>query len=117
MELGAAIRDRDGAGKSRWNRRLMVQATFIMLQVLDVATTMIAIHMGGTEQNVLVARFLLIGTLQGLILSKVLLLTIATIAVLARKDRALAWANFAFGAIVLWNVSVIVRLALRARGI
>jgi hypothetical protein len=92
------------------------QAIFISLQVLDVCTTMLAIQMGGVEKNFLVARFLFLGSLQGLILSKVIVLAIANIAVFARKDRVLGWANVAFAFIVLWNGFIIVRLALHARG-
>jgi hypothetical protein len=92
------------------------QATFISLQILDVCTTMLAIQMGGAEKNFLVARFLFLGSLQGLILSKVFVLAIANIVVFVRKDRVLEWANCAFAIIVLWNGFIIVRLALRARG-
>ena len=50
---------------------MMAQLTFVLLQLADVVTTMTALGNGGHEQNPLVSRFLVIGTLQGLILSKV----------------------------------------------
>jgi hypothetical protein len=88
------------------------QATFISLQFLDVCTTMLAIEMGGVEKNFLVAHFLFLGSLQGLILSKVIVLAIANVVVFVRKDRVLGWANVAFGIVVLWNGFIVARLAL-----
>ena len=95
---------------------MITQLTFIFLQLADFATTMIALHMEGVEKNSLVSRFMVIGSLQGLILSKVVILGIATAAVLLRKQRVLGWANVVVGGVVLWNLVVIARLALRAHG-
>jgi hypothetical protein len=93
---------------------MMTQLTFVLLQLADVVTTMMALGNGGVEQNPLVARFLVVGTLQGLILSKVVLLAAAAAALRYRRFRAIRMANIVFGVIVLWNISVIVRLALRS---
>jgi hypothetical protein len=91
---------------------MMTQLTFVLLQLADIVTTMIALGAGGVEQNPMVARFLVIGTLQGLILSKVVLLAAAAAAIRFHRFRAIRMANVVFGAIVLWNISVIIRLAL-----
>src|SRR5215831_13308422 len=45
---------------------------FLLLQVLDFATTAIALAMGGREQNPFVGHFLAIGPIQGLIVSKLI---------------------------------------------
>ena len=92
------------------------QLIFVLLQLADFATTMTAIGMGGVEQNPLVSRLMFIGTVQGLILSKVIVLALALAAIRARKDLALRSANVVFGAIVAWNVMIIARLVLRAHG-
>jgi len=92
----------------------MTQLTFVFLQIADVVTTMTALGYGGVEQNPLVSRFFAMGTLQGLILSKVVLLAAACAAVRYQKTRAIRSANIVFCAIVLWNIGVIVRLALGA---
>ena len=86
--------------------------TFVLLQVTDIMTTMIALENGGGEQNPLVSRFMVIGTLPGLILSKVVVLAVAAAIIRFHKFRVIRWANIVFGAIVLWNIGVIVRLAL-----
>lgn len=91
----------------------MTQLTFVFLQAADIVTTMTAIGAGGTEQNPLVSRFLVLGTLQGLILSKTILLAAAAIAVRYQKIRVIRTANMVFCGIVLWNISIIIRLAMR----
>ena len=93
---------------------LITQLTFIFLQLADFATTMIALHTGGVEKNVLVSRLMVIGSLQGLILSKVIILGIAAAAVRLRKHSVLRWVNVIFGGVVLWNLVVIARLAFRS---
>jgi hypothetical protein len=93
---------------------LITQLTFILLQLADFATTMVALHTGGVEKNFLVSRLMVIGSLQGLILSKVIILGIAVAAVRLRKHSVLRWVNVIFGGVVLWNLVVIARLAFRS---
>jgi hypothetical protein len=90
----------------------MTQLIFVFLQVADVVTTMTALASGGVEQNPLISRFLTLGTLQGLILSKVVLLAAAAAAVRYQRIRAIRSANIVFSVIVLWNIVVLVRLAM-----
>ena len=97
------------------SRPVLTQLTFVFLQVADVITTMTVLGSGGVEQNPLISRFLAMGNLQGLILSKVVLFAAAAVAVRYRRIRAIRSANIVFCVIVLWNISVIVRLALASR--
>jgi hypothetical protein len=76
---------------------------------------MIALENGGGEQNPLVSRFMVIGTLPGLILSKVVVLAVAAAIIRFHRFRVIRWANIVFGAIILWNIGVIVRLAFGSR--
>jgi Domain of unknown function (DUF5658) len=92
-----------------------MQLTFVLLQLADVITTMIALGTGGIEQNPIVSRFMALGSLQGLILAKVVMLAMATAAIRFGKYRAIRWANLVYAGIVLWNISVIVRMALQSR--
>jgi hypothetical protein len=48
----------------------------------------------------------------GLILSKVIMLATAAVAIRYRKFRAIRCANLIFGAIVLWNITVIIRMVM-----
>jgi len=95
---------------------MKTQLTFIFLQAADVATTMTALQMGGDEKNPLVMHLMPIGSLQGLILSKVIVLAVAVAAVLAGKYHVLRWSNALFAGVVVWNLIIITRLALGAHG-
>ena len=93
---------------------LITQLIFVFLQLADFATTMIALNTGGVEKNFFVSRLMIIGSLQGLILSKAIILGIALAGVRLRKLWILGWLNVVFGGVVLWNLVVIARLAFRA---
>jgi len=94
---------------------IATQLTFVLLQLADIITTMIALATGGVEQNPIVSRFMALGSLQGLILSKVIMLATAAVAIRYRKFRAIRCANLIFGAIVLWNITVIIRMVMASR--
>ncbi len=91
---------------------IWTQVLFVALQLGDVVTTLTTLSAGGVELNPLISRLMGIGGLTGLILSKVVLLGVAVIANRTGKLRVLVLANVAFGAVVLWNLSVIVRIYL-----
>lgn len=95
---------------------MKTQLTFVFLQVADVVTTMTALQMGGGEKNSLLMHLMAIGSLQGLVLSKVIVLAIAVVAVLAGKRNVLRWSNVVYAGVVAWNLTIITRLALRADG-
>ena len=91
---------------------------FLLLQALDVATTVIVLRMGGSEQNPFIARFLALGPIQGLIVSKIVVVAVATgAALLLQRPNAIRWANVVFSLIVAWNITVIARLAVLASGL
>lgn len=83
---------------------------FIVLQIADLLTTVLALKLGGFEKNVMVRAFMSVGPYAGLILSKLVVLSIALGFALWRKQTTLRYANVVFAAIVAWNLTVIVRL-------
>ena len=87
---------------------------FILLQVLDLATTLVALALGGFENNPIVAHIMTLGPISGLVVSKIVVIGLATAGAFLDKKRGIRLANVAFCCIVVWNVSVIARLALRA---
>ncbi len=90
-----------------------LQLIFVLLQVGDVITTMLALKLGGYEANPLVARILHAGPLQGLIFAKLLALAVGCIIVWHGKVRLLRFANYFYFAIVTWN-SLLIALAASA---
>ena len=91
------------------------QLTFILLQVADIVTTLVAISHGGYEQNPLVSRFMMVGTVQGLLWSKLVVLAIAAVIIRWRGFRVIRTANVAFALVVGWNIIVLVRLAMQSK--
>jgi hypothetical protein len=90
------------------------QLVFVLLQLADVVTTLLAFALGGGETNALVARLMIMGgTIPGLILAKIIVLSVAVVVVWLRKGRALRWANVVYTGIVAWNLTIIARLAIR----
>jgi hypothetical protein len=100
----------DGAARVRqWGMREILYL-FIALQIADLLTTVLALKLGGVEKNVVVRVFMSVGTYAGLILSKLVVLSLALGFALRRKQATLRYANVVFAAIVAWNLAVIVRL-------
>jgi hypothetical protein len=87
----------------------------VLLQCADFATTVLAIRMGGAERNMLVSGFMTANPINGLILAKVIVLAVALVVLATRKRRVLIWANLFYSAVVIWNLTVIARLAATAR--
>lgn len=83
---------------SRW--------TFVVLQVLDLTTTLIAFHLGAIEANPLVAHFTAtFGWLRGLIISKLFAIGIAM------GVRRLLWVvNVFYAGIIVWNLLILFSL-------
>jgi hypothetical protein len=84
---------------------------FALLQLADLGTTIAVFRLGGVEQNPLIQHLMGGGAVQGVIVAKVLALSIGVGCLLAAKHRTLVIANLVFGAIVAWNLSIIARLA------
>jgi hypothetical protein len=86
---------------------------FVVLQLADIATTLIAFHLGAREANPLVAQFVMLGPFTGLLLEK--LIAVALFFGLLWYQRTneskggwlLNVLNGAFYLIVVWNCHVI----------
>jgi hypothetical protein len=87
---------------------LQAKATFVVLQVLDFFTTMLAFHVGAFEVNPLVAHLnVLFGPVGGVLASKV----IAVIIALGVRKR-LWMVNVFYVGVVCWNVVILSLLSL-----
>jgi hypothetical protein len=83
---------------------------FFLLQLADLATTLVTMRLGGVELNPMVRMFMSVGPVAGLFLAKLVVLAIAVGCALASKYRTLRRANIVFTGIVIWNITVIARL-------
>ena len=86
---------------------------FLGLQVLDVLTTLIGLHLGAQEGSTFIGHLLQTGPLSGLIISKILAAGLAAFAVFLNRKRVLVFLNIWFGAVVAWNLLAIFLLYIR----
>ena len=88
---------------------LNVRFSFIVLQVLDLLTTLLAFHVGAFEVNPLIAHLIaLFGRVGGVVLAKGIAL------ILALGVRKRLWmANLFYVGVICWNLFVLVALAVR----
>jgi len=89
---------------------LKIFLVFAFLQLADLGTTVAVFRLGGVEENPVVKHFMFLGPVQGVLLAKLIAIAIGTGCFLAAKRRALFLTNVVFGAIVLWNLSIIAKL-------
>jgi len=88
---------------------------FLLLQLADIGTTVVALALGGVEMNPLIARFMTVGVIEGLIVSKVIVLAIGLGAARFGRYAGLRVVNVFFSGVVVWNLIIIVRLSLHAQ--
>lgn len=86
---------------------------FVLWQLLDLASTTLAVGLGGVELNPLVSRLMHVSWFGGLVGAKLLALSLGYWAAWRGRYIGLGWANRVQGIIVLWNVTIILRLAVR----
>lgn len=82
-------------------------ALFLGLQILDVLTTMLGLHLGAQEGSAFVSRLLQAGPLSGLIIAKILAAGLAAFAVFLNRKRILVFLNIWFAGVVIWNLIAI----------
>jgi len=90
-------------------RTLNTRSSFILLQALDLLTTLAAFRVGGFEVNPVVASLTIhFGRVGGVVVSKV----IAVLLMLGVRRR-LWMVNLIYIGVIGWNVVVVVSLVLR----
>ena len=87
---------------------------FLALQIADVLSTLCAFALGGFESNPIVARLVSLGPVAGLLVAKFIVVGLVGVLLWRGGLRRIRTVNLAYSVIVLWNLSIITRLALRA---
>ena len=80
-------------------------ATFIGLQLADLLTTGLILHLGGFEMNPLVNGFMSLNPMAGLVVVKCLAVSIGAFSEAMGKYRVVSMGNYAYGAVVTWNLT------------
>ena len=82
----------------------MTFVIFILLQALDITTTLIVLHGGGSEANPMVNKLMGIGPVAGLAIAKVLAVVVGALVVWRGHGRALRAANYIYAGVICWNL-------------
>jgi hypothetical protein len=81
-------------------------SVFVFLQVLDVLTTLIGLHLGAGEASLFISRLMRIGPVPALMVSKIIAVILVLIA-MRRYPRIVVMVNFWFAGVVTWNLALI----------
>ena len=62
-------------------------AIFVLLQIMDMATTLVVLALGGQENNPIIAHLMTVGPIGGLLISKLVLTGMAIAGAAMHKNR------------------------------
>jgi hypothetical protein len=89
---------------------MLIVQVFVYLQVLDFLTTLVGFKIGASEASPFIATLIhLSSPAVGVAASKIVGLVIAGICVATNRVRMLTWANYWYAALIVWNLSMILR--------
>jgi hypothetical protein len=80
---------------------------FLYLQVLDFLTTMLGFKLGAVEASPFIRLLMHAGPMMGVLLSKLLALTLAASCLYFGKRHLVTWVTYWYAALVLWNLLII----------
>ena len=83
---------------------------FVYLQLLDLLTTMIGFRMGAAEASPFIRLLMNAGPGAGVLASKLIALGLAGICIYLQKPHLLRWANYWYGALVVWNLMILLNV-------
>jgi hypothetical protein len=91
---------------------MLIVQVFVYLQVLDFLTTMVGFRFGASEVSPFIAKLIhLSSPAMGVAASKMVGLAIGGLCFATNRFRMLTWANYWYAALVVWNLSMILRAA------
>jgi hypothetical protein len=88
--------------------------TFVVLQVLDILTTMIGLQMGAREASIFIGRLMQVGPVAALLIAKIFAVLLVAAAMKFKRPRVVVFLNYWFAVVVSWNLGTIVVALLSA---
>ncbi|HTS62507.1 MAG TPA: DUF5658 family protein [Candidatus Acidoferrales bacterium] len=89
--------------------------TFLVLQILDILTTLLGLQMGAREASLFIGRLMHAGPVAALLIAKLFAVLLVTVAMRFKRPRVVVFLNYWFAAVVSWNLgTILVRLLARA---
>jgi hypothetical protein len=85
---------------------MAVAQVFIYLQLLDLLTTLVGFKMGAAEASPFIRLLMQAGPATGVAASKLIALGLGALCVYLKKQHLIRWATYWYGALVVWNLMV-----------
>ena len=86
----------------------------MVLQVLDILTTLLGLQMGAQEGSMFLGRLMRVGPVAALLIAKIIAVLLVAIAMKFKRPRVVVFLNYWFAAVVSWNLGVILLIQLSA---
>jgi hypothetical protein len=86
---------------------------FVILQVLDILTTLLGLEMGARESSLFIGRLMQVGPIAALLIAKLFAALLVAAALRFRRPRLVVFLNYWFAAVVAWNLGTILLTLLR----
>ncbi len=83
---------------------------FLYLQILDVLSTLIGFRLGNAEASPFIRLLILWGPVAGLAASKLLAVGLVLVCYRLGRTALIRWINYWYGALILWNLSAVLRV-------
>jgi hypothetical protein len=96
--------------------RMNVVAIFIYLQLLDVLTTLLGFRLGAGEVSPFIRMLMHAGPATGVMLSKLLALSLGALCVHLKRLHVIRWASYWYGVLIVWNLMVALAAQSRVPG-
>ncbi len=110
MTMAAAVENSKTATASKQAATGMFQI-FVYLQVLDLLTTLVGFRVGAAEASPFIRVLMHVGPAAGVAFSKLISLGLGAICIYTKRLRLIRWMNLWFGALVVWNLFIILSSA------
>src|SRR3954451_1574993 len=88
---------------------------FVVLQVLDILTTLLGLQMGAREGSAFLEHLMRMGPIAALLIAKIIAVLLVSIAMKFRRPRVVVFLNYWFAAVVSWNLAIILLTQLSHR--
>jgi hypothetical protein len=82
-------------------------AVFVLLQLVDILTTLLGLRMGAREGSVFIGRLMQVGPMAGLLISKMLAVCLVGMALRWHRPRVVVMLNYWSAIVVAWNLFAI----------
>jgi hypothetical protein len=81
---------------------------FVVLQVLDILTTLLGLQLGAQEGSMFLGRLMRAGPVAALLIAKILAVLLVAVAMRFKRPRIVVFLNYWFAGVVSWNLGVII---------